>query len=176
MAAEREFGRAIRASSMLSTVAMSHPDGQQALLSGASEITGHFSSRLSSISSSSSRASGACSIPMTFSVDRPRSTWCGRRKNSARKIPRPMPLSRAFDEATKAIQCRQRAPARYSKIANDKKSSVDDIAAMLTTPRSSAHDAEEPDEIRDSCTGGRISRSGKLEGSVLRQPARPAGH
>jgi NitT/TauT family transport system substrate-binding protein len=44
MAAEKEFGPGNQYQLDAFTVAMSHPDGQQALLSGVGEITAHFSS------------------------------------------------------------------------------------------------------------------------------------
>ena len=136
MAAEKEFGPGNQGKLDALTVSMSHPDGQQALLSGAGEITAHFSSPpfqyqqlkqpgIHRVLNSYDVLGG----PATFNV-----VW------TTQKFREENPKTydaflKAFADSIKAINADKRATAaRYLEIANDKKSSVDDIAAMLNDP------------------------------------------
>jgi NitT/TauT family transport system substrate-binding protein len=136
MAAEKEFGPGNQGKLDAFTVAMSHPDGQLALLSGAGEITGHFSSppfQYQQLKQPGIRrvlnSYDVLGGPATFNV-----VW------TTQKFRQENPKTydaflKALAEAIKAISADKRATAaRYLQIANDKKSSVDDIAAMLNDP------------------------------------------
>lgn len=115
---------------------MSHPDGQQALLSGAGEITAHFSSPpfqyqqlkqpgIHRVLNSYDVLDG----PATFNV-----VWTTQKFRQENPKTYDAFLA-AFANSINAINTDKRAiAARYLEIANDKKSSVDDIAAMLNDP------------------------------------------
>lgn len=136
MAAEKELGTGNHGRLDAFTVAMPHPDAMQALLSGAGEVTGHFTSPpfqyqqlkqpgIRRIVNSYDVLGG----PATFNV-----------VFAARKLRDESPkvyaaFVAAFEEATTAINADRRASAvRYLEIAKDRKSAVDDIHAMLTDP------------------------------------------
>jgi NitT/TauT family transport system substrate-binding protein len=136
MGAEREFGPGNHGKLDALTVAMSHPDGQQALLSAAGEITAHFS--LPPFQYQQLKQPGIRRVlnsyevlggPTTFNL-----VW------TTQKFRQENPKTydaflKAFAESINAINIDKRATAaRYLQIANDKKSSVDDIAAMLSDP------------------------------------------
>lgn len=136
MAAQKELGPGRHGDLDRLTVAMAHPDGQAALLSGSSEITGHFSAPpfqyqqlkqpgIRRLVSSYEVLGG----PATFTV-----VWATAKFRD--ENPKAYgAFVAAFAEATAAINADKRgAAARYLQIANDRKSSVDDIAAMLTDP------------------------------------------
>jgi NitT/TauT family transport system substrate-binding protein len=136
MAAAKEFGAGNHDKLDAFTVGMSHPDGQQALLSGAGEITGHFSSppfQYQQLKQPGIRrvlnSYDVLEGPATFNV-----VWTTRkfREQNAKTYDA---FLEAFEEATKAINADKRAiAARYLEIANDKKNSVEDIAFMLNDP------------------------------------------
>lgn len=136
MAAEKAFGPGRHGELDRLTVAMAHPDGQAALLAGSTEITGHFSAPpfqyqqlkqpgVRRLLSSYEVLGG----PATFTV-----VW------ATAKFRQENPKAyaafvAAFSEATQAINADKRGmAARYLTIANDRKSSVEDIAAMLLDP------------------------------------------
>ncbi|MGE3917920.1 MAG: ABC transporter substrate-binding protein, partial [Hyphomicrobiaceae bacterium] len=136
MAAEKAFGAGNHGKLDVFTVAMSHPDGTQALLSGAGEVTAHFTSppfQYQQLKQPGIRrllnSYEVLGGPATFNV-----------VFAARKLRDESPKAyaaflSAFEEATKAINADKKgAAARYLEIAKDRKSSVEDIAAMLTDP------------------------------------------
>jgi NitT/TauT family transport system substrate-binding protein len=136
MAAEKAFGAGNHGKLDAFTVAMSHPDAQQVLLSGVGEVTAHFSSPpfqyqqlkqpgIRRIVNSYDVLGG----PATFNV-----------VFAARKFRDENPkvyaaFVSAFSEAIDAIKADKRKSAtRYLEIAKDRKSSVEDILAMLDDP------------------------------------------
>lgn len=136
MAAEKEFGAGGHGRLDAFTVAMSHPDAMQALLSGAGEVTGHFTSppfQYQQLKQAGIRrilnSYEVLGGPATFNV-----------VFAARKFRDENPKAygafvAAFEEAIRAINADKRASAaRYLEIAKDRKSAVDDILAMLTDP------------------------------------------
>jgi NitT/TauT family transport system substrate-binding protein len=136
MAAEKAFGPGNHGKLDAFTIAMAHPDAQQVLLSGLGEVTAHFSSPpfqyqqlkqpgIRRIVNSYEVLGG----PATFNV-----------VFAARKFREENPkvyaaFVAAFGEAIAAIKADKRASAaRYLEIARDRKSSVEDILAMLEDP------------------------------------------
>jgi NitT/TauT family transport system substrate-binding protein len=136
MAAEKEFGAGNHAKLDALTLAMSHPDAQAALLSGASEVTGHFSSPpfqyqqlktpgIRTLLSSYDVLGG----PGTFNV-----VWTTTKFHNENPKVYAAFLA-AFAEAIETINKGKPAAAlRYLAISRDKKSTVEEILAMLDDP------------------------------------------
>ena len=135
MAAEQAFGEGQQNKLDPLTVTMSHPDGQTALLSGASEITGHFSSPpfqyqqlktpgIRTVLNSYEVLGG----PATFNV-----VWTTSKFRS--ENPKLYDaFVKALDEATAIINRDKKAAAEtYLRLAKGK-DSVADILAMLNDP------------------------------------------
>jgi len=135
MAAEQAFGEGQQNRLDALTVSMSHPDGQTALLSGASEITAHFSSPpfqyqqlktpgIHTVLNSFDVLGG----PATFNV-----VWTTSKFRSENpKLYDAFVL--ALDEATAIINKDKKAAAEtYLRLAKGK-DSVADILAMLNDP------------------------------------------
>lgn len=136
MAAEKAFGEGQQNRLDAYTVSMSHPDAQTALLSGASEITAHFSSPpfqyqqlekpgIHTVLNSFDVLGG----PATFNL-----VWTTSRfRNENPKLYDA--FVKALDEAIAQINGDKRAAAEaYLRISKDK-SSVDAIAKMLNDPQ-----------------------------------------
>jgi NitT/TauT family transport system substrate-binding protein len=135
MAAEQAFGEGQQNRLDPLTVSMSHPDGQVALLSGASEITAHFSSPpfqyqqlktpgIHTVLNSFDVLGG----PATFNV-----VWTTSRfRNENPKLY--AAFVQALDEATAIINKDKKGAAEtYLRLAKGK-DSVADILAMLNDP------------------------------------------
>ncbi len=135
MAAEKAFGEGQQSKLDALTVSLSHPDAQVALLSGASEITAHFSSPpfqyqqlekpgIRTVLSSYEVLGG----PATFNV-----VWTTSKFRS--ENPRLYDaFVKALDEATTIINRDKKAAAEaYLRISKDK-DTVADILAMLNDP------------------------------------------
>lgn len=136
MAAEQAFGEGNHTKLDALTVTMSHPDGQAALLSGASEITGHFSSPpfqyqqlkqpgIRRVLSSYDVLGG----PATFNV-----IWTTAKVRS--ENPRTYAaFLKAYKEAQDRLNGDKRWAAQfYLDMTGDKRSTLDDILAMLNDP------------------------------------------
>lgn len=136
MAAEKVFGVGQHGRLDPLTVSMSHPDGQTAMLSGAGEVTAHFSSPpfqyqqlgkpgIHTVLNSYDVLGG----PVTFNL-----VW------TANKVRTENPKSyeafvKAFDEAIAMInRDRKWAAETYLRVSKDK-DSVDDILKMLNDPK-----------------------------------------
>lgn len=136
MAAEKEFGVGNHNQLDHLTVAMSHPDAQAALLSGASEVTGHFSSPpfqyqqlktpgISTVVNSFEVLGG----PATFNL-----VWTTTKFHDENPKVYGAFLE-AFKEAIDAVNNdKKKAAQRYLDIANDRKSTHAEILAMLEDP------------------------------------------
>jgi NitT/TauT family transport system substrate-binding protein len=135
MAAEKAFGEGQQGKLDALTVSLSHPDAQVALLSGASEITAHFSSPpfqyqqlekpgIRTVLSSYDVLGG----PATFNV-----VWTTSRfRNENPKLYDA--FVKALDEAIAQINRDKKAAAEaYLRISKDK-DTVADILAMLNDP------------------------------------------
>jgi NitT/TauT family transport system substrate-binding protein len=135
MAAEKAFGEGQQGKLDALTVSLSHPDAQVALLSGASEITAHFSSPpfqyqqlekpgIRTVLSSYDVLGG----PATFNV-----VWTTSKfRNENPKLYDA--FVKALDEATAQINRDKKAAAEaYLRISKDK-DTVADILAMLNDP------------------------------------------
>jgi NitT/TauT family transport system substrate-binding protein len=136
MAAEKAFGPGQQNKLDPLTVTMSHPDGQTALLSGASEVTAHFSSPpfqyqqlkkpgIHTVVNSYDVLGG----PATFNL-----VWTTAKFRS--ENPKLYDaFVKALDEAIAQINKDKRAAAEaYLRISKDK-DSLDNIAAMLNDPQ-----------------------------------------
>ena len=134
MAAEKEFGPGQQNKLDHLTVTMAHPDAQQALLSGRSEITAHFGSppfQENEIAQGMHRVVNSYDVlggPATFNL-----VWTTKKFHD--ENPK---LYAAFvaalDEATATINRDKRAAAEmYLRISKDK-SSLESILAMLNDP------------------------------------------
>jgi NitT/TauT family transport system substrate-binding protein len=135
MAAEKTFGEGQQNKLDALTVSMSHPDGQTALLSGASEITAHFSSPpfqyqqlakpgIHTVLNSYDVLGG----PATFNL-----VWTTA-KFRAENPKLYDAFVKALDEAIAIINADKRAAAEaYLRLSKDK-DSVDDIAKLLNDP------------------------------------------
>ena len=137
MAAEQAFGAGEQYKLDSMTVTMSHPDGQAALLSGSSEVTGHFTAppfqyselkdpRVHQVLSSYDVLGGAS----TFNV-----VWTTAKfRNDNPKVYQAFVA--AFNEAIKQINDNKQAAAEaYLRISGDKRSSVADIMEMMNDPK-----------------------------------------
>jgi NitT/TauT family transport system substrate-binding protein len=135
MAAEKAFGEGQQGKLDALTVTLSHPDAQVALLSGASEITAHFSSPpfqyqqlekpgIHTVLSSYDVLGG----PATFNV-----VWTTSKfRNENPKLYDA--FVKALDEATATINRDKKAAAEaYLRISKDK-DNVNNILAMLNDP------------------------------------------
>jgi len=136
MAAEKEFGPGNHAKLDALTLAMSHPDAQAALLSGASEVTGHFSSppfQYQQLKTPGIRtllnSYDVLGGPGTFNL-----VWTTTKfHNENPKVY--AAFVAAFAEAIETINKGKPAAAlRYIEISRDKKSTVEEILAMLDDP------------------------------------------
>jgi NitT/TauT family transport system substrate-binding protein len=136
MAAEKEFGVGNHNKLDQLTIAMSHPDAQAALLSGASEVTGHFASPpfqyqqlktpgIHTLVNSYDVLGG----PATFNV-----VWTTTKFHD--ENPKTVNVFvQAFEEAIAAInKDKARAAQRYLEISKDRKSTHAEILAMLQDP------------------------------------------
>jgi NitT/TauT family transport system substrate-binding protein len=136
MAADKEFGAGNHGKLDSLTVSMSHPEGQASILSPISEINGHFSAPpfqyqqlkqpgIRRILNSYDVLGG----PATFNY-----IWAtGKFRNENPKTY--ASFLKAYEEANKTLNAdKKRAAERYLEIAGDKKSSVDEILAMLNDP------------------------------------------
>jgi NitT/TauT family transport system substrate-binding protein len=136
MAAEQTFGAGNHNRLDHLTVSMSHPDGQQVMLSAAGEVTAHFSSPpfqyqqlrhpgITRVVSSYDVLGG----PSTFTVMWATGKFMQENPRTARAF------MQAFDEAIATINADKRsAAARYLAISRDKRSSLDDVLGMLNDP------------------------------------------
>ena len=136
MAAEKQWGPGNHNKLDSQTIAMSHPDAQAALISGAAEVTGHFSSPpfqyqqlktpgIRTILSSYDVLGG----PGTFNL-----VWTTSKFH--KENPRVYgAFLKAFTEAIGAINAdKSKAAQRYLDIAKDKRSTHAEILAMLNDP------------------------------------------
>lgn len=136
MAAEKEFGAGNHDKLDHLTIAMSHPDAQAALLSGASEVTGHFSSPpfqyqqlktqgIKTLANSYDVLGG----PATFNL-----LWTTAKFHT--ENPKTYgAFLKAFEEAIGAIgRDKKTAAQRYLDIAKDRRSTHAEILAMLEDP------------------------------------------
>jgi len=135
MAAAQAFGDADFARLDPLTVSMSHPDGMQALLSGASEVTAHLTSppfeyqeladpKIHSVMNSYDVAGG----PTTFTV-----LWCtGKFRDENPKTY--AAVLAAFREATDIVNKDKRAAAELYVEMEHPKLTVDQVYKMLTSP------------------------------------------
>lgn len=135
MAAAQAFGDANFARLDPLTVSMSHPDGMQALLSGASEVTAHLTSppyeyqeladpKIHSVMNSYDVAGG----PTTFTV-----LWCtGKFRDENPKTY--AAVLAAFREATDIVNKDKHAAAKLYVDMEHPKLTVDQVYKMLTSP------------------------------------------
>jgi NitT/TauT family transport system substrate-binding protein len=135
MAAAKAFGDADFARLDPLTVSMSHPDGMQALLSGASEVTAHLTSppyeyqeladpRIHTVMNSYDVAGG----PTTFTV-----LWCtGKFRDENPKTY--AAVLAAFKEATAIVNNDKHAAAALYVEMEHPKLTVDQVYQMLTSP------------------------------------------
>ena len=136
MAAEKEFGVGNHGKLDHLTVAMSHPDAQAALLSGASEVTGHFSSP--PFQYQQLKTAGIHTLvnsydvlggPATFNL-----VWATAKFHD--ENPKVFAaFFKAFQEAIDTIKKdKPTAAQRYLDIAKDRRSTPQEILAMLEDP------------------------------------------
>ena len=137
MAAEQAFGAGEQYKLDSMTVTMSHPDGQAALLSGGSEVTGHFTSppfqyselkdpRVHLVLSSYDVLGGASTFNVVWST--------AKFRNENPKTYQAFVT--AFNEAIKQINDNKQAAAEaYLRISGDKRSTVADIMEMMNDPK-----------------------------------------
>lgn len=135
MAAAQAFGDAAFNRLDPLTVSMSHPDGMQALMSGASEVTAHLTSPpyqyqelakpgIHTVLNSYDVAGG----PVTFTV-----LWCtGKFRDENPKTY--SAVLAAFKEATDIVNRDKRAAAELYVEKEHPKLTVDQVHAMLTSP------------------------------------------
>ncbi|MFM9849902.1 MAG: ABC transporter substrate-binding protein [Hyphomicrobiaceae bacterium] len=136
MAAEKEFGVGNHGKLDHLTLAMSHPDAQAALLSGASEVTGHFSSppfQYQQLKTPGIRtlvnSYDVLGGPATFNL-----VWATTKFHD--ENPKVYAaFFKAFEEAIGTIKKDKPAAAqRYLDIAKDRRSTPQEIFAMLEDP------------------------------------------
>lgn len=136
MAAEKEFGAGNHGKLDHLTIAMSHPDAQAALLSGASEVTGHFSSppfQYQQLKSQGIRtlvnSYDVLGGPATFNL-----VWTTTKFHD--ENPKVYAaFYKAFQEAINTInKDKPTAAQRYLDIAKDRRSTPQEILAMLEDP------------------------------------------
>ena len=136
MAAEKEYGVGNHGKFDSLTLAMAHPEAQLNMLSGTTEVNGHFSSPpfqyqqlkqpgIKRILNSYDVIGGPASFNFVWATGKFRSE---NPKTYAAFL-------KAYKEANDAINGdKKRAAERYLEIAGDKKSTVDEILAMLNDP------------------------------------------
>lgn len=136
MAAEKEFGVGNHGKLDHLTLAMSHPDAQAAFLSGASEVTGHFSSppfQYQQLKTAGVRtlvnSYDVLGGPATFNL-----VWATTKFHD--ENPKVYAaFYKAFEEAIDTIKKDKPAAAqRYLDIAKDRRSTSQEILAMLQDP------------------------------------------
>jgi NitT/TauT family transport system substrate-binding protein len=136
MAAEKAFGEGQQEKLDHLTVSMSHPDGQQALLSGASEIDAHFSSP--PFQYQQLRHPGIHTVVNSYDVLGGPTTFNLVWTTSKFRSENPKlydAFVKGLDEAVAFINRDKRAAAEaYLRISKDK-DSLDDILAMLNDPQ-----------------------------------------
>ncbi len=136
MAAEKEFGAGNHGKLDHLTLAMSHPDAQAALLSGASEVTGHFSSppfQYQQLKTAGIRtlvnSYDVLGGPATFNL-----VWTTTKFHDDNPKVYAV-FFKAFQEAIDAInKDKPTAAQRYLDIAKDRRSTHQEILAMLEDP------------------------------------------
>ncbi|MGE5511526.1 MAG: ABC transporter substrate-binding protein [Bacteroidota bacterium] len=137
MAAEKAFGAGNHGKLDAFTIAMSHPDAQAALLSGAAEVVGHFSSppfQYQQLKSPGIRtlvnSYDVLGGPATFNL-----VWTTTKfYDTNPKVY--AAFVQAFEDAIAAInKDKPWAAQRYLEISNDKKSTRAEILAMLEDPQ-----------------------------------------
>jgi sulfonate transport system substrate-binding protein len=137
MAAEKAFGVGNHGKLDAFTIAMSHPDAQAALLSGAAEVVGHFSSppfQYQQLKSPGIRtlvnSYDVLGGPATFNL-----VWTTTKFHDTNpKVY--AAFVQAFEDAIAAInKDKPWAAQRYLEISNDKKSTRAEILAMLEDPQ-----------------------------------------
>lgn len=137
MAAEKAFGAGNHGKLDAFTIAMSHPDAQAALLSGAAEVVGHFSSppfQYQQLKSPGIRtlvnSYDVLGGPATFNL-----VWTTTKFHDTNpKVY--AAFVQAFEDAIAAInKDKPWAAQRYLEISNDKKSTRAEILAMLEDPQ-----------------------------------------
>jgi NitT/TauT family transport system substrate-binding protein len=137
MAAEKAFGVGNHGKLDAFTIAMSHPDAQAALLSGAAEVVGHFSSppfQYQQLKSPGIRtlvnSYDVLGGPATFNL-----VWTTTKfYDTNPKVY--AAFVQAFEDAIAAInKDKPWAAQRYLEISNDKKSTRAEILAMLEDPQ-----------------------------------------
>jgi NitT/TauT family transport system substrate-binding protein len=136
MAAEKEFGVGNHGKFDNLTVGMAHPEAQSNMLTTTSEVNAHFSSPpfqyqqlkqpgIRRILNSYDVLGGPASFNFVWATGK-------FRKENPKTY---AAFLKAYEEANAAINAdKKRAAERYLEIAGDKKSSVDDILAMLNDP------------------------------------------
>lgn len=136
MAAEKQWGPGNHNKLDAQTIAMSHPDGQAALLSGAAEVTAHFTSppfQYQQLKKSGIRtllsSYDVLGGPGTFNL-----VWTTAKFH--KENPRVYgAFVKAFAEAIATINAdKGKAAQRYLDIAKDKRSTHAEILAMLNDP------------------------------------------
>jgi NitT/TauT family transport system substrate-binding protein len=135
MAAEQAFGEGQQNRLDALTVSMSHPDGQTALLSGASEITAHFSSP--PFQYQQLKTPGIHTVLNSFDVLGGPATFNVVWTSSKFRSENPKLYAafvQALDEATAIINKDKKAAAETYLRVSKGKDSVADIVAMLNDP------------------------------------------
>ena len=136
MAAEKAFGEGQQGRLDPLTVSMSHPDAQAALLSGASEITAHFSSP--PFQYQQLKKPGIHTVVNSYDVLGGPATFNTVWTTSKFRSENPKlydAFVKALDEAIASIHRDKRAAAEaYLRISKDK-DTIEDILAMLNDPQ-----------------------------------------
>ncbi|MDQ6619259.1 MAG: ABC transporter substrate-binding protein [Pseudomonadota bacterium] len=136
MAAEKVFGEGQQGKLDSLTVSMAHPDAQAALLSGATEITAHFSSP--PFQYQQLRKPGIHTVVNSYEVLGGPATFNTVWTTSKFRSENPKlyeAFIKALDEAIATINRDKRAAAEaYLRISKDK-DSVEDITAMMNDPQ-----------------------------------------
>jgi NitT/TauT family transport system substrate-binding protein len=136
MAAEKAFGPGQQNRLDHLTIAMSHPDAQAALLSGASEVTGHFSSP--PFQYQQLKAGGVHTLVNSYDVLGGPATFNTVWTTAKFRQENPKVYAAflaAFTEAIAAINAdKKKAAQQYLEISKDKKSTQAEILAMLEDP------------------------------------------
>ncbi|CAB3755712.1 ABC transporter substrate-binding protein [Paraburkholderia humisilvae] len=135
MAAEKAFGAGNQGQLDKYTVSLAHPDAQQALLSGSSEVTAHFGSP--PFQEQELAHPGVHTVVNSYDVLGGKSTfnlvWCTSQfyQQNPKLV---QAFMAALDEAEASINKDKRAAAlAYLRISKDK-SSVDEIEKMISSP------------------------------------------
>jgi len=135
MACEKQFGMGQHGKLDNITVSMSHPDAMNAMMSGRSEITAHFGSppfqnqqlqdpKVRRVLSNYEVLGGPCSFNFMWTTEKVRT-----------QNPRTYKaFQAALEEALSIINGDKNRATDNLEIAKDRKSTVEDVAAMLTDP------------------------------------------